>query len=98
MTYTIDEIKKIATPIAQKYGIKRLSLFGSYAREEANENSDIDFFIEKGSLKGLIQYNALIRELEEKFNLHIDLITSGINDKEFLNKIQKEEIILYETK
>ena len=40
MTYTIEEIKDKVTPIAQKYGVKRISLFGSYARGEATENSD----------------------------------------------------------
>ena len=84
MIYTIDEIKDIAIPIVQEYGVNRLSLFGSYAKGEANDSSDLDFFIEKGELKGLIQYNSLVRNLEEKFNRHVDLITSGVSDKEFL--------------
>ena len=44
MVYTIDEIKRISVPIAKEYGVNSLSLFGSYARCEANEDSDIDFF------------------------------------------------------
>ena len=41
--YSIEEIKSKAIPIAKKYGVKKLSLFGSYARGEANSKSDLDF-------------------------------------------------------
>ncbi len=96
MIYTIDEIKKIATPIVREYGVNRLSLFGSYARGEANENSDIDFYMDKGDLKGFIQYFSLVDKLEESFQCHVELITTGFSNKEFLNKIQKDEILIYE--
>lgn len=41
-----------------------MSLFGSYARGEANDDSDVDLYIERGRLKSLIQYFAFIDELE----------------------------------
>jgi predicted nucleotidyltransferase len=44
--YQIDEIKKISVPIAQKYGVKKLALFGSFARGEQGNGSDIDFLID----------------------------------------------------
>ena len=96
MIYTIEEIEDIAIPIIKEYGVVRLSIFGSYARGEANDESDIDFLIDKGELRGLIQYNALIRKLEEAFNCHIDLITMGVSDRDFLKRIQKEELVIYE--
>ena len=37
MIYTIDEIRRKVVPIAKKYGVKKLSLFGSYARGEADD-------------------------------------------------------------
>ena len=43
MIYTLDEIKQKAIPIAIEYGVNSMSLFGSYARGEATENSDVDF-------------------------------------------------------
>ena len=96
MIYTIEEIENIAIPIIKEYGVVRLSIFGSYARGEADDDSDIDFLIDKGELRGLIQYNALIRKLEEAFNCHIDLITMGVSDRDFLKKIQREELVIYE--
>lgn len=58
MCYTIDEIKEKTIPIALTYGIQSLSLFGSYARNEADDNSDVDICIEKGSLRSLLQYSS----------------------------------------
>lgn len=96
MSYTIQDIQEIAVPIVKKYGVKSLSLFGSYARGEATDDSDLDFFIDKGDLRGLFQYFSLVNDLENSFNCHVDLITTGINDEHFLNKIHKDEVVLYE--
>ena len=65
MRYTINEIKNKTNPIAKAYGIGRMSLFGSYARGEATDDSDVDLYIERGRLKSLLQYFAFIDELEK---------------------------------
>lgn len=96
MQYTISEIKDKATPIAKAYGIGRMSLFGSYARGEAKDGSDIDLYIERGRLKSLLQYFAFIDELESVLNCHVDVVTTGIEDKQFLSTIMKEGVLLYE--
>ena len=96
MIYTIEEIKNTAIPIVVEYGVVKLSIFGSYARGEANDESDLDFLIDKGELTGLIQYYALVRKLEEAFNCHVDLITMGVSDRDFLKRIQSEELVIYE--
>ncbi|MBO6210611.1 MAG: nucleotidyltransferase domain-containing protein, partial [Schwartzia sp.] len=44
---TIDRIKRMIQPICEKYGVERLFLFGSYARNEATEKSDVDFRIDR---------------------------------------------------
>ncbi len=87
MTYTIDEIKKIVTPIVKEYGIDSLSLFGSYARGEATEDSDLDFIMDKGDLNG-VKYFSLIDKLESKFKCHVDLVSKESSNKEFLNEIK----------
>ena len=87
MIYTIEEIKNTAIPIVEEYGVIRLSIFGSYARGEANDDSDLDFLIDKGDLRGLIQYFSLIQKLEDAFNCHVDLITTGVSDMDFLKRI-----------
>lgn len=96
MRYTINEIKNKTAPIAKAYGIERMSLFGSYARGEAKNDSDVDLYIERGKLKSLLQYFAFIDELENVLNCHVDVVTTGIEDKQFLSAIMQEGVLLYE--
>ena len=97
MIYTIEEIRKKVVPVAEKYGIRSLSLFGSYARGEADDESDIDLLIDKGRLTGLLGYNAMLSDLEETLGRHVDMITLGMSDRDFLNRIGKDCLLLYET-
>ena len=46
MVYHVDEIRQIVAPIANKYHLKAVYLFGSYARGTATESSDIDLLID----------------------------------------------------
>lgn len=48
----ISEIRKFVSKRAEEYGAERVYLFGSYARGEATENSDIDLHIDKGRIRG----------------------------------------------
>lgn len=94
--FTMEAIKQTAIPIAKKFDIKSLSLFGSYARHEETEDSDLDFLIDKGGLRSLLQYSDLVLQLEDAFGCHVDVVTTGIDDKAFLEHILKESVKLYE--
>lgn len=97
MVFTIADIKRRVIPIVVKYGVDSFSLFGSYARGEAYEGSDLDFVMDDGDLKGL-QYVSLVLDLEDEFNCHVDVISKGSSNKNFLNKIKNDEVLLYERK
>ena len=96
--FTIEEIRQKATPIAKKYGVKKLSLFGSYARGDADEESDVDFIFadSDGKIKSYFNYLDFVFDLEDEFKCKIDLVSEGISDKNFLNEIKNDEVILYE--
>lgn len=68
MVYTIDEIKAKIEPIAKRYNVSKVYLFGSYARGEEDENSDIDIALELGDIT---EYNEVtqnaIKESLEKY-------------------------------
>lgn len=51
--YSVEEIRTIISELAAQYGAERIHLFGSYARSDANIDSDIDLRIDKGSIRGL---------------------------------------------
>jgi hypothetical protein len=96
MCYTLEEIRDKTTPIAISYGIQSLGVFGSYARNEATDSSDVDLCIEKGTLSSLLQYFAFVHELEKALDCHVDVVTTEIEDTSFLNHILQERILLYE--
>lgn len=77
MVYTIDEIKNKIIPIAIKYNLKAVFLFGSYARGTANENSDIDLIIDTTGteLDTLFKLGAVYEDLSNVFCKEIDMIT-----------------------
>ena len=84
------------SPIAAKYGVERIYLFGSYARGDATEDSDVDLRVDKGTLKGLFALSGLYTEIQKALIINVDLSTTGSLDDDFLRKIQKEEVLLYE--
>ena len=96
MCYTIEEIKVKTIPVAKKHGISRMCLIGSYARGEANDDSDVDLYVDKGKMTSLIKYMAFVYDLENALNCHVDVVTTGIKDKDFLDNIQSEGVVLYE--
>ena len=84
-------------PVAIRYGVDALSLFGSYARGDADEKSDLDFLIRKGDMKGLLSYCGMIADLEDIFHCHVDLVMkNAIKDQKFYEEIERDEVKLYE--
>ena len=77
MVYTFSEIQGIVTPIAKKYGLRAVYLFGSYARGTATETSDVDLLIdtEGTNIKSLLDLAAVYCDLEEALGKSIDLLT-----------------------
>ena len=92
--YSIDEIRRKVIPIAQKYKVRKVYLFGSYARMEADSVSDLDFLIDKGEIKGLFALAGFRLDLEEAFEKSVDVVTTSIRDHDFIKKISKEAILI----
>jgi predicted nucleotidyltransferase len=76
--------------ICRRYGVKELCVFGSVARGEAREDSDIDLLVEfqPDAKVSLIQHAAAQRELAALFGKKVDLVS-----KRGLNELIRDEII-----
>jgi hypothetical protein len=94
--YTIEELRQRIAPIARAHGVARVCLFGSYARQSATPESDIDLKIDKGDLRSLLQLSDFRLAVEDCLQRPVDIITSTSTDHAFLREIEQEEVLLYE--
>ncbi len=93
---TMDEIKSVVKPLAKKYNVEAIYLFGSYARGEAEEDSDLDFLILCGRHCEPKMVFALQEELYQSLGKPIDAfeICEIDQDSEFYKTIQKERVLV----
>ena len=96
MIYTIDQIRDIVSPIAASYGVKSLSLFGSYARGDAKDNSDIDLLLDRTGLQKGWAIGGLYADLADALGKELDMVTTTGADRDFLRRIQQDAVSLYE--
>lgn len=93
--YTLDEIKALSMPIAMRHGVAELYLFGSYARGEATPDSDLDFRIEKGRIRNVIELGSFLNDIEDAFQKNADVLTTQMLSEDFLESIRPEEVLIY---
>ena len=96
MIYTIDQIRQIAHPIAASYGIKSMRLFGSYARGEATDASDVDILIDRGPVRSGFVLGGLYADLRAGLQKELDMVTLQGADPELLSQIHQDGVLIYE--
>ena len=77
---------------AQPYGIVEIGLFGSYARNQADKESDVDVFV-KLKHSNLFLLSRIRIELEELFGIHTDLVQVRDKMNTYLKKHIEQEAI-----
>ena len=77
---------------AQPYGIEEIGLFGSYARNQAKKESDVDVFV-KLKHSNLFLLSRIRIELEELFGIHTDLVQVRDKMNTYLKKHIEQEAI-----
>ncbi|MCX4303172.1 MAG: nucleotidyltransferase domain-containing protein [Clostridia bacterium] len=96
--YTIEEIKQVLEEILKNEPVKQVILFGSYAKEEADNNSDIDLIIDtQQKLKGFALLK-LICNIQERLQKEVDGFekSSVIENSKIYEEIEKTGVVVYE--
>lgn len=96
--YTINEIKQILKKILENMPVYSVVLFGSYAKNVATANSDLDLVIDtKEQLMGFKLY-SLITKIEEEFNKNVDAFEKSeiIKNSKIDEEIKKTGVVVYE--
>ena len=90
---TIRQIKERILPILNKHQINEVYLFGSYARGEANNKSDVDIYCEPGDIKTFIDQGFLEDELKKSLRKDVDVIFMGSTlDDFFKEQLENDKI------
>jgi uncharacterized protein len=83
----LAELRALKPALEREYGITRLRLFGSHARDEANEDSDVDLIVDLGRPLGL-DFFGMELELAKRLGRKVDLATPGA-----LHKVIKDRVL-----
>ena len=102
--YKIEEIAEKVRPLAESYGTGRIYLFGSYARGEATENSDVDLLVDNGNAHGL-SFFGFCGDLERALKTDVDVITEKSLYQEYKDnsyifelrkEIERDRVVIYD--
>ena len=93
--YSIEDIRRLVEPIAIRYGVDAVYLFGSYARGEARADSDIDLHVDKGQSRSAMALAGLYCDLQDTLRKKLDVLTTSMMSQAFYNQIHPEEVLLY---
>ena len=85
----IEVLKKHKSELVDKYGLSQLAIFGSYARRQQRENSDVDILVEFNRPIGL-EFIDLAEELEQILQIKVDLVSKKGIKKKYFKSIETE--------
>jgi hypothetical protein len=89
----IEELKEKLLPILRKHGVSRAGLFGSVARGEAQEDSDVDVLVEiRKKHFSLLDFVRVENELGEALGRKVDLVEYAAIHPMLKDRILKEEL------
>ena len=96
---TIDDLKKEIPPLCKKYKIAYVDAFGSFARSEQTNNSDIDLIIEFSEPrreKISTRFFGFLHEVEDRFQRKVDLLTERSLKNPYLEeKVNRDRVRVY---
>lgn len=92
----LDELRAIVSPIAKKYGVERISLFGSRARGDCTPESDYDFCITPKKDMSLVELSGLRLDLMDALGSDVDIVCEKYIKSDFMKYISGDRRILYE--
>jgi uncharacterized protein len=95
---TLDEIigalRRMQPELRRRYPIREMGVFGSYARGEQTEESDLDVFVSLGEGIGLVGLAGLQQDLTDALGVKVDLVMKGSLKRRIGQRILFEAVML----
>ena len=91
---TLEAIRDMAAPVANKYGVVSLEIFGSYSDGTADEKSDADFLVRFAvPVPSIFKVMGFREELSRSLGLPVDVVTLPLANPDKLRVVRTEKII-----
>jgi len=91
----MDKVIDKLVSILKKHGAKKIEIFGSYARGEQKETSDLDVIVEFEKRKSLLEIVGIEQELEDALGIKVDLLTRASISPYLIERIEKESKVVF---
>lgn len=91
---SIEEIRERIAPILEKWRVRRASVFGSYARGEADDNSDVDILVELSEDMSLMDLVELKLEIEDAIGKRVDLVEFDAVKPSIRKSVMEDQVAL----
>jgi len=95
---SLEHVKNIMLTIrpylVSNYAISDLYIFGSYAREEQTESSDLDILVDFTKTPDLLTFLEIEEYMSKKLHLDVDLVPKRKLKKQIKNQILDEAIVV----
>lgn len=91
---SLEELREKILPILKKWGVNKASIFGSYVRGEAGEDSDVDILVEIDDELSLLDFIGLKLEIEDAIGKRVDLVEFSTIKPTFKDRILREQVAL----
>lgn len=96
MIPSVSDISEAMSQIASHYDIERVWLFGSFARGEANEQSDIDLCLETGPDFSLFDAGGVGFEVEQLLGRKVDIVAEDTLYPHVRECMLRDRVLVYE--
>lgn len=91
----IEKLKEKIKPVAKKYNLAYVWIFGSYAKKRQKKDSDVDIIVRTEDVLGGFKIVEVKFALEEALKKQVDIITTGSIKGSLLEDENLEEILVY---
>jgi len=79
----------------KRHDAKEIKIFGSYVRDEARDDSDLDILVVFSERKSLLDLVGIEQELEEALGIKVDLLTKKSISPYLIDRIENEAVVVF---
>jgi len=90
----LKEKRALIIDLATKHGAHNIRIFGSVARGDTKESSDIDFLVDMEPGRSLFDLGGLLMDLQDLLNCKVDIGTTKMLKQSIRDQVLKEAIPL----